>query len=191
MRQARGYEVKAVCVEPEACVLDVADRMDADAIGCVVVVDGDERPLGIVTDRDLVLRVIAAGRDPEKTTAADVMSGDVLTADRHASVGEVLAKLAARGVRRAPLLQDGRVVSLISLDDLVAEVGAQLWNLSEAVRVELRESRREAPIRRRREARGELLEDLGAQLGELGDQARERIEQVGRDIADRLSRLRP
>ncbi|HKJ25461.1 MAG TPA: hypothetical protein VKB65_11600, partial [Myxococcota bacterium] len=72
-----------------------------------------------------------------------------------------------------------------------AEVGAQLWNLSEAVRVELREARRAAPIRRRREARGELIEDLGAQLGELGEQARERIEQVGRDIADRLSRLRP
>jgi len=191
MRQASSYEHKAVCVEPEACVLDVADVMDAEAIGCVVVVDADERPLGIVTDRDLTLRVVAAGRDPAKTTAADVMSGDVLSADRHESVGEVLAKLEARGVRRAPLLQGGRVVSLISLDDLVAEVGAQLWNLSEAVRVELRESRRQAPIRRRREARSELLEDLGAQLGELGEQARERIEHVGREIADRLSRLRP
>ena len=59
------------------------------------------------------------------------------------------------------------------------------------MRVELRESRRAAPIRRRREARGELLEDLGHQLGELGEQARERIEAVGRDISDRLSRLRP
>lgn len=191
MREARTYEHKAVCVEPEACVLDVADCMDAQAIGCVVVVDADERPVGIITDRDLTLRVVAAGRDPAKTTAADVMSGDVVSADRHALLGEVLAKLEARGVRRAPLLQDGRVVSLISLDDLVAEVGTQLWNLSETVRVELRESRRESPRRRRREARGELLEDLGAQLGELGEQVRDRIEQAGRDIADRISRLRP
>jgi len=191
MREARSYEHKAICVEPEACVLDIADRMDAEAIGCVVVVDADDRPVGIVTDRDLVLRVVAAGRDPAKTTAADVLSGDVLSANRHDSVADVLAKLEARSVRRAPLLENGRVVSLISLDDLIAEVGAQLWNLSEAVRVELREARRAAPIRRRREARGELIEDLGAQLGELGEQARERIEQVGRDIADRLSRLRP
>jgi signal-transduction protein with cAMP-binding, CBS, and nucleotidyltransferase domain len=191
MREARSYEHKAVCVSPEDCVLDVADLMDADAIGCVVVVDDEERPVGVITDRDLTVRVVAAGRDPAKTTAADIMSGDVLSADRHATTVEVLQKLEARGVRRAPLLVDGKVVSLISLDDLIADVGAQLWNLAETVRVELRESRRQAPIRRRREARGELLEDLGTQLGELGEQARERIESVGRDIADRLSRLRP
>jgi predicted transcriptional regulator len=165
--------------------------MDAESVGCLVVVDADERPVGIITDRDLVMRVVAAGRDPAKTSVTDVMSGDVLSADRHDALAEVLAKLEARGVRRAPLLQDGRVVSLISLDDLIAEVGAQLWNLSETVRVELRESRRQAPGRRRREARGELLEDLGAQLGELGEQVRDRIEQAGRDIADRISRLRP
>lgn len=191
MREARNYEHKAVCVEAETSVLDIADQMDADSIGCVVVVDDGDRPLGMITDRDLALRVVAAGRDPAKTTAADVMSGDVLCADRSDSTVEVLAKLEARGVRRAPLLEAGRVASLISLDDLVAEVGSQLWNLSETVRVELRESRREAPIRRRRESRGELLEDLGAQLGELGDQARERLEQVGREVAERLGRLRP
>jgi len=77
------------------------------------------------------------------------------------------------------------------VDDLVAELGTQLWSLSETIRVELRESRRETPIRRRREARSYLLEDLGSQLGELGEEVRDRIDRAGRDIADRLGLRRP
>lgn len=191
MREARSYEEKAICVGPEACVIDVADEMDARSIGCVVVVDTDSRPLGILTDRDLALRVVAAGRDPAKTSAADVMSKDLLTAERQESVANVLQKLEARGVRRMPLLQGGHVVSLVSLDDLIGDLGAQMWNVSEAIRVELRESRRSTPQRRRREARGDALEDLGAQLGELGDQVRERFDRVGREIAERFGRQRP
>jgi len=191
MRQASAYELRPICVDREACVIDVADEMDGRSVGSVVVIDSERRPLGILTDRDLALRVIAAGRDPAKTSAGDVMSTDLLTAARQDSAIEVLQKLEARGVRRAPLVEDGHVVGLISLDDLVAELGTQMWNLSEVVRVELRESRRATPPRRRREARNELLEDLGSQLGELGEQVRDRIDRVARDIAERLGRPRP
>lgn len=191
MRQARLYEQKAVCVDPQTAVIDVADEMDAKCVGCVVVVDDEDRPVGILTDRDLALRVVAAGRDPAKTCAADVMSTDVLSVQRRDSTLDVLRKLEARGVRRAPLVEAGHVVGLISLDDLIIELGAQLWNLSEAVRVELRETRRETPHRRRREARSDVFEDLGAQLGELGEQVRDRFERVGQDIAGLLGRKRP
>ena len=191
MRQASAYELRPICIDREACVIDVADEMDGRSVGSVVVIDSERRPLGILTDRDLALRVIAAGRDPAKTSAGDVMSTDLLTAARQDSAIEVLQKLEARGVRRAPLVEDGHVVGLISLDDLVAELGTQMWNLSEVVRVELRESRRATPPRRRREARNELLEDLGSQLGELGEQVRDRIDRVARDIAERLGRPRP
>ncbi|MBW2315119.1 MAG: CBS domain-containing protein [Deltaproteobacteria bacterium] len=191
MRQASAYELRPICVDRETCVVDVADEMDARSVGSVVVVDSESRPVGILTDRDLTLRVVAAGRDPAKTSAGDVMSTDLLTASRRDSAIEVLKKLEARGVRRAPLVEDGHVVGLVSLDDLVAELGTQLWNLSETIRVELRESRRETPIRRRREARSYLLEDLGSQLGELGEEVRDRIDRAGRDIADRLGLRRP
>jgi signal-transduction protein with cAMP-binding, CBS, and nucleotidyltransferase domain len=190
MPQAKTYENRAVCVGPDTPVVDVADQMDAHSVGCVVVVDEEDRPLGILTDRDLTLRVVAAGREPEKTRAADVMSPDVLTGGRRDSTIELLKRLEQRGVRRAPLVEAGHVVGLISLDDLIAELGIQLWNVSEAVSSELREAHRMAARRRRRESREESAAELRQQLGDLGVQMRERIEREIAGLSERLGRNR-
>ncbi len=190
MRNVKNYEDRAVCVSPETAVLEAADEMDSHSVGCVVVVDDEDRPLGMLTDRDLVLRVVAEGRDPDKTNADDVMTREVLTCGRRESTLEVLKKLEERGVRRAPLVEAGHVVGLISIDDLMVELGAQLWNVSEAVRSELRASHREAPSRRRRESREEAMGDIRQHLAELGDQIRDRVEREIREIGDRLARRR-
>jgi CBS domain-containing protein len=178
MRKAKDYVNEAVSVGPDASVMDVADQMDAHGVGCVVVVDGEDRPLGLVTDRDLTLRVVAAGRDPGKTDASEVMSTDLLCCGRRDSSLDVLKKLEARGVRRAPVVEGGHVVGIVSFDDLIVDLGAQLWNVAEAVRVELRETRRETRSRRRQELRGDLLHDLRQQIEEIGGQLRERVEGV-------------
>ena len=62
MPHERHHENRAVCVSPDTSVQDIADEMDAHAVGCVVVVDEEDRPLGMITDRDLALRVVAGGR---------------------------------------------------------------------------------------------------------------------------------
>lgn len=191
MRTVQHFQNTAVCAGPDTHVVDLADLMDARGVGCVVIVDDEQRPIGIVSDRDLTLRVVAAGRDAGKTTAGDVMSTDLLVVSPADSVIEVLRQLETRGVRRAPIVHASRIVGLISLDDLVLELGVQVWNLSEAVRAELRETQRETAGRRRRETRNDALEEIGQHLVELGDQVRDRIDRVGRDLAERLGRLRP
>jgi len=162
--------------------------MDSHSIGCVVVVDGEDRPLGIITDRDLTLRVVAAGRDPAKTRASDVMTTDVLTGGRRESTLALLEKLRARGVRRAPLVEAGHVVGLISLDDLIGNLGVQFWNLSEAVRAELREDRRTSRQRRRRETRDDVFEDLRTQFSDIAEQIRDRVERDLRTFGEKLGR---
>jgi CBS domain-containing protein len=188
MSQAKHHENRAVCVAPETPVMDIADEMDSHSIGCVVVVDGEDRPLGIITDRDLTLRVVAAGRDPAKTRASDVMTTDVLTGGRRESTLALLEKLRARGVRRAPLVEAGHVVGLISLDDLIGNLGVQFWNLSEAVRAELREDRRTSRQRRRRETRDDVFEDLRTQFSDIAEQIRDRVERDLRTFGEKLGR---
>jgi len=190
MPYAKTHENKAICVGPDTPVRDIADEMDANAVGCVVVVDEEDRPLGIITDRDLTLRVVAAGREPEKTRAEDVMSRDVLTGGRRESTIALLKKLEERGVRRAPLVEAGHVVGLVSLDDLIVDLGVQLWNVSEAVSAELREAYRSTPRRRRRESREEALDEIRHHLGDLGEHIRDRIDRDLARVGERLGRRR-
>jgi CBS domain-containing protein len=169
----RRCEREVITVAPEATAFEIADAMDEHSIGCVVVTDPVGRPLGIVTDRDLVRRVVAAGRDAEKTCARDVMSSDVGTAAPSDSLPRVVEIMRARGIRRLPLVEQGRVTAIVALDDIVAELSSDLWNLSEAARIELREAQRTSRRRRLREAREEALEELRSQALHVGQEARD------------------
>jgi len=168
----RRCEREVITVAPEATVFEIADAMDEHSIGCVVVTDPAGRPLGIVTDRDLVRRVVAAGRDAEKTRARDVMSGDVATASANDPLPRVIEIMRARGIRRLPLVEHGQVSAIVALDDIVAELSSDLWNMSETARIELREAQRTSRRRRLREAREEALEELRSQALHLGNEAR-------------------
>jgi CBS domain-containing protein len=186
----RRCEREVVTVAPEASVFEIADTMDAHSVGCVVVTDPAGRPLGIVTDRDLVRRVVATGRDAEKTQARDVMSGDVATAPLDARLPQVLEIMRARGVRRLPLVEDGRVSAIVALDDIVLELSSDLWNLSETARIELRDAQRTSRRRRLREAREEALEELRSQALHLGSEAREFLHKELGSLLESLRRRR-
>ncbi len=168
----RRCEREVIQVGPETTVFEIADAMDEHSVGCVVVTDEAQRPLGIVTDRDLVRRVVAPGRDPEKTRARDVMSGDVATASAEERLPSVIEIMRARGIRRLPLIEDGRLVAIVALDDIVAELVSDLWNVSEGARIDLRDSQRTARRRRQREAREAALEELRSQALHVGKEAR-------------------
>jgi CBS domain-containing protein len=182
----RRCEKEVVTVRAEATVFDVADAMDEHSVGCVVVTDDAQRPLGIVTDRDLVRRVLAPGRDPEKTRARDVMSADVATASAEERLPRVIEIMRARGIRRLPLVEDGRVVGIVALDDIVAELTSDLWNVSEGARVELRDAQRTARRRRLREAREGALEELRSQAFHVGKEAREFLRKELGSLLDSL-----
>ncbi|HWH33739.1 MAG TPA: CBS domain-containing protein [Acidimicrobiales bacterium] len=109
-----------VTLPADATVLEAARRMrDAD-IGDIVVLDGD-RMSGLVTDRDLVVRALAEGRDPSQTSIGEVSSRDLATLDPDASVEEAIRIVRQRAVRRIPVAEDGRPVGVVSIGDLAVE----------------------------------------------------------------------
>jgi signal-transduction protein with cAMP-binding, CBS, and nucleotidyltransferase domain len=190
MMNLRHDEREPVTVAADTTVADIADRMDEESVGSVVVVDDAGAPLGIVTDRDLVRRVVAAGADAEKTTARDVMSTNLVCGERGEPLRAVIEKARGRGVRRIPLLKKGKVVTVVSLDDLLFQVSVGLFGLADATRMELRDAERAARRRRRSEAREDALDELRTQLTSLTREARERLREqlaalIGRPFGGR------
>src|SRR5689334_14027848 len=96
-------------------VAHAAEEMLRRHVGAVVVMEGD-RPVGIVTDRDIALRVVAAGRDAQ-TPVHEVMSGGLVTARLHERLDTAATRMRQHGVRRLPILDEaGRLVGMVSLD---------------------------------------------------------------------------
>jgi CBS domain-containing protein len=94
--------------------------MSESAVGSLVVVDALRRPLGIVTDRDLVVRCLAPGKDPERTRLRDVMSGPPAWVREDRSVEEAIDEMARLRVRRLPVVDDrDRLVGILALDDVI------------------------------------------------------------------------
>lgn len=105
-----------VCCTPETTITDAARKMAQEDIGDVLVQDGGK--VGIVTDRDVVLRVIAEGRDPVNTRVGDVCSSDVATVSPDTPIATAIGLMRDKAVRRLPVVEDGKPVGILSLGDL-------------------------------------------------------------------------
>ncbi len=98
-----------------------AQRMLQRNVGTLVVRDSHRRPIGILTDRDLTLRVLAKGIDGTQIQVQDVFTASPRRIPERASIGTALAMMRETGVRRLPVVDDDdRLVGLIALDDIVA-----------------------------------------------------------------------
>jgi CBS domain-containing protein len=106
--------------EPSATLTEVAKIMRDDDIGTVVVV-ASGRLAGLVTDRDIVVRAVADGRDPNSTSVGDVATTDLRTLTPDQSVEDALRLMREWDVRRVVVLQDDRPVGIVSLGDLAIE----------------------------------------------------------------------
>jgi CBS domain-containing protein len=94
--------------------------MHQRTVGALVVVDQAGAPIGIVTDRDLAVRVVAAGRDPYTTAVGDVMTPRPKTAAPSTPIESALSLMRAGGFRRLPIINDqGRLAGLVTLDDIL------------------------------------------------------------------------
>ena len=111
-------------VEPSATVVDAARVMKQQDVGPVPVVENGDRLAGIVTDRDIVLRVVAEGRDPQSTTVGETMSRDLATVDPDQPLDEALRLMARHQIRRLPVCEeDGRLVGIVAQADIATELG--------------------------------------------------------------------
>lgn len=137
------FEHGAVCAELTETAVDVARRMREFRVGCVVVTK-DGRAIGILTDRDLVLRVIAEGRSPAETRVSEIVTYDPTVLQQTDSIETALRMMRERGVRRLPIVrQDGKVTGIVTADDLVMLLSAELSDLGAGIRdnVEATETR--------------------------------------------------
>ncbi|MFZ5469094.1 MAG: CBS domain-containing protein [Myxococcota bacterium] len=134
MSLERFCRKRVVTVSPTQSVSEAARKMREEHVGLVVVEEGG-KPVGILTDRDVTCRVVAEGREAKALPVGEVMSRDVVVAQRDSLLDEVVVAMRRRGVRRIPIVDaDGKVAGLVSLDDLTVLFAAELHQLAAAVR---------------------------------------------------------
>ena len=122
-----------VMVEPTTTVAEVAKQMDLEDIGEVLVAD-EGRVCGLVTDRDIVVRAIAEGRDPASTRVDEICTHEIISVSPDDSVDEAVRIMGDRAVRRIAVIEDGDPVGVISIGDIavVREPGSALGEISAA-----------------------------------------------------------
>jgi len=126
-----------VTIQPKQSVRDAALMMRDRHVGAVLVVDGD-RPVGIVTDRDIVMRAIIEGRDPNTTPVRDVMSGNPTVARSDQKIDDAVIAIRTAGVRRMPIVDAaGKAIGIVTLDDLVVLMAGELTMVAGAVQQNL------------------------------------------------------
>lgn len=126
-----------VTIHRNATVEDAARAMLASHIGDVVVVDPADtrKPVGILTDRDIAVKVVAEGLAPGETKVGSVMSSPVVSLREEEGFLEALDRMSAQGVRRAPILdRDGRLKGMVSVNDLVPLLARALAKIGALIR---------------------------------------------------------
>ncbi len=178
---------EVVAVEVSEPVTRIARAMEEANVGSVVVLEGG-RAVGIVTDRDLALRVVAAGRDPKATEARSVMSTPLISAGPDDPIEEVVARMRTAGVRRIPLLEDGAPVGLVSFDDLLVALGRELHLLARCIEREVSPGLARVTREWLRRDLEPGLEELAGRLREVGERT---FRTLGREIGEVLDRFAP
>lgn len=106
--------------EPRECAQVAAARMNARNVGSLIVINELGKPVGIVTDRDLAIKVLAQGLDPFRTLVGDVMSCCPHAVEEETSIEAAIAMMRSGPFRRLPVVNaDGRLVGVLSVDDIL------------------------------------------------------------------------
>lgn len=139
---------EVVITEKTASVVDAAQLMRTHHVGDLVVVEdrgGRKHPVGIVTDRDIVVEVVAAGVNPDSLKVGDIMGPDVATVRESEGLFEALRYMRDKGVRRMPVVdREGGLVGILTLDDLLSLLAEEMTELAKLVS---HERQREATAR--------------------------------------------
>lgn len=119
----------------KASIAQVAALMRDEGVGSVII-EEDGEPVGVVTDRDVTVRVTAEGKDPDDVVAEDVMTPDPVTVERDVGLMEVTSIMAEHGVRRIPVVDGGQLDGIITLDDVDRLLSDERQNLASVIEAE-------------------------------------------------------
>lgn len=126
---------EVITADPSTPVAEIARTMDEQGVGSVVVVR-ETAPVGIVTDRDLTVRIIAAEREHAELTAADVMTEDLCTIEWNGGFYEATELMREHGIRRLPVCRDGELTGIITADDLFELLADEKQQLAAVIRAQ-------------------------------------------------------
>jgi CBS domain-containing protein len=104
--------------QPSSTVKELADQMNRHGRGAIVIVDSKNHPVGIITERDIVRRVVSAGKDPNKVTASDIMSKPVISVDPEMSVHNAALTMTKYKIRRLPVVRDTVLYGIVTAGDM-------------------------------------------------------------------------
>src|SRR4051812_20957654 len=163
--------VEVATATPDTTLEDVATMMRDEDTGAIPVVDGDEIT-GIITDRDIVIRAIAEGKDPVETTVEDILTGNLETIEPDTDVEEAAQMMSRRQIRRLPVVENGRLIGMLSLGDIAVKehsetAGEALEDVSEGVK---RGGRKQATGTRGTSSQGQRASGGGQRGGSSSSQ---------------------
>jgi CBS domain-containing protein len=125
---------EVVVAEKSFAVSEAARLMRTHHVGDLVVVDERKHPVGILTDRDIVVEVVAAGVDPEALKVGDIMGPEVATVREGEGRFEALRYMRDKGVRRMPVVDSaGGLIGILTLDDLISLLAEEMTGLAQLV----------------------------------------------------------
>lgn len=130
MSVSRIARTEVDVARPDETVSTAAQRMAARQVGTLVVVDEDRCPLGILTDRDVTVRVVGARRDPQDCRVREAMTADPRTVEETSTIEGALGVMRREGVRRLPVVDHaGRLAGIVTLDDVLGHLVDELGEM--------------------------------------------------------------
>lgn len=106
------------CCSPESTVYDAAKLMNTNHVGCIPVCDNNQNVVGILTDRDITLRTVACDKDVKTTPVSEVMTCQVCCCESESDINEATQLMSDFQVRRIPVMQNNKIVGMLTLGDL-------------------------------------------------------------------------
>jgi CBS domain-containing protein len=125
-----------VTLDEEDTSNKVANMMDQNDLGCVIITNQTGKPLGIITERDLVIRVLAKNLKPDCIKAKEIMTTPLVTIDPEATISEAARRMSRLDIRRLGVLYKGNLVGVISSKDVLAVMPELIEIIQERTRIE-------------------------------------------------------
>ena len=142
MKVSEVMTTEVETVQMNSTLEEAASIMKVENVGAIPVVDEDDDLVGIITDRDIVVRCVAEGKDPADTSIEEVLSHELETIEPDVDVEEAARLMADKQIRRLPVCEDGELVGMVSIGDLAVKAsqpessGAALREISQGVKGE-------------------------------------------------------
>jgi CBS domain-containing protein len=182
----RRFDKQVSTVAETATATEVARTLSDAAVGCVVVTDPAKRPVGMITDRDLMERAL----DQPEVPASEFMSFPLTVVDSEASLEHIIGLMRERKIRRIPVVHESELTALISLDDILVAVGNELTGLGNAFRHAIGRARRDQSLKRLRDDVHATVDWSIGRASELGERAQDkvvkRLQEIRKELRSRL-----